>query len=213
MSPKRGGAKALISKQLLAQTSLDIEGDIRNKLQYAIGFQLNQKSINGSGTAPIPRGILNTAGIPTVAVGANGGAPTKALMREFITKHKENNAMSLNTPAYFLTPGLESFLSDLEKVSGYPRYVLEDGFIEGYAAVASNFLPNNLTKGTGTALNAAIFGDFSGVYLGNWAGLDIVVDPITRADFGELKITVNSYWDVAVPQPNKLVIAKDFDIA
>ena len=37
----------------------------------------------------------------------------------------------------------------------------------GYAAMASNQIPSNLTKGTGSILSAIIFGNFSDLIVGS----------------------------------------------
>jgi len=73
-------------------------------------------------------------------------------------------------------------------------------------------VPNDLTKGTGTALNAVLFGHFPALYLANWGGLDIVVDPYHLADTATVRIVVNSWWDVGLRYAEHFAAIQDFDL-
>ena len=70
--------------------------------------------------------------------------------------------------------------------------------MNGYRAVFSNNLPSNITKGTGTDLSAMIFGNFNDLVIGQWGGLEVLVDPFTQATTGVTRYVINSYFDVAV---------------
>jgi HK97 family phage major capsid protein len=59
---------------------------------------------------------------------------------------------------------------------------------DGYDAFGTSFCP------AGTVL----YGAFEHVTLGMWDGIEIIVDPYTRAKFGEVEITVNRLVDVQV---------------
>jgi len=83
--------------------------------------------------------------------------------------------------------------------------------INGYSVGVSNLVPADLTKGTGTDLSAAIFGDFSELLIAEWSFLDITVDEITLADQAQIKLTINMYMDVLVRQPKAFTVIKDID--
>jgi hypothetical protein len=70
-------------------------------------------------------------------------------------------------------------------------------------------LPTDLEKGNRTDLTAAIFGNFEDLHIGQWGGVDIIIDPFTKAKNAELVLTVNSYWDVAVGQVGSFAASKD----
>jgi Phage capsid family len=57
--PKRIQGSTAISRQLVYQSSPDIEGFVANDLANAIGVAVDNAAINGTGTAPQPLGILN----------------------------------------------------------------------------------------------------------------------------------------------------------
>ena len=81
LTPKTVGAFVDFSRKLMLQSSIDIESFIRGDLASVLGLEIDRVAINGSGTAPEPRGILNTSGIGSVAGGTNGLAPAWSHMR------------------------------------------------------------------------------------------------------------------------------------
>ena len=46
-----------------------------------------------------------------------------------------------------------------------------------------------------------IFGNFEDLYIGHWGGVDIVVDPFTLAENGDVRIVLNSWDDCKVVEP------------
>lgn len=76
MSPKRLACAVPISLQNLAQSSIDLERYTVEEINKVMSIAVDRAAINGTDPAPI--GILNTAGINTIAVGTNGGVPTWA---------------------------------------------------------------------------------------------------------------------------------------
>jgi HK97 family phage major capsid protein len=88
--------------------------------------------------------------------------------------------------------------------------VWKDGQVNDYKAEVSNIIPSTLTKGTasGTA-SAIIFGNFSDLYVGQWGGVDFVVDPYTLAKQAEVQITANMYWNIMVARAASFAGIKD----
>ena len=79
----------------------------------------------------------------------------------------------------------------------------------GYKAGVTTSVPNDLTKGSATALSAIIFGNFSDMKLLQWAGFDIVVNPYTNAKTNQLEIVINSFWDVLIRRAVSFAAMKD----
>ena len=57
--PKRISGSTVISRQLVWQSSPDIEDFVANDIATAIGVAVDNAALNGSGTAPQPLGILH----------------------------------------------------------------------------------------------------------------------------------------------------------
>ncbi|MBQ1463042.1 MAG: hypothetical protein IIZ24_02545, partial [Candidatus Methanomethylophilus sp.] len=77
----------------------------------------------------------------------------------------------------------------------------------------SNLVPSNLTKGSGSSavsnLSAMIFGNWEDLYVGHWGGIDIVVDPYSLAEYGDIRLVLNAYNDVLVAEPASFAAIKD----
>lgn len=223
MSPNRLGAFTDISKQLLVQSSIDVENFVRNRLSEAVNRALDYALINGDNSAQPFYGILNTAGIGSVAIGTDGGPLTYKHIIDLETELATDNA-DFGTLAYLTTPGVRGFLKNTEKASGTAQFVWSDGappagqqgirtdLLNGYRAYVSTQVPSNLTKGGGTNLHSVIFGNFAELLIGQWAGLDVVVDPYSSSKNALVTIVVNSWWDAAVRHAQSFAAIKDADI-
>ena len=65
------------------------------------------------------------------------------------------------------------------------------------------------TKGTGTDLSTLIFGNWSDLLIGQWGGIDIVVDDVTEAAKGNVRIIAHSEWDIAVRHAQSFAVITD----
>lgn len=224
LSPKRVGAATDLSKQLTLQATPDVDRIAMTEIRRAIENQVDLKAINGSGSAPIPEGILNVTGIGDVAGGTNGAAAAWGHIVDLETEVSSANA-DFGTMAYITTPGVRGKLKQTEKASGTANYIWTDmttngspnmapvGMLNGYRAFVSTNVPSTLTKGTGTGLHAIIFGSFNALYLANWGGLDIIVDPYTGSKNALVSIVINSWWDVGVRWAAHFAAMQDASIA
>jgi len=116
---------------------------------------------------------------------------------------------------YLSTPGVKGKLKTTLKASGVSGYIWgEDNTLNGYRAIGSNNVPSTLTKGTADSIcHAIIFGNWNELIIGQWAGVDITVDPYTKADYALVRMVVNTYWDIALRHPASFAAMKDALIA
>lgn len=215
MSPNRLGAFTDISKQLIAQSSIDVENYVRNRLNFAVQKALDAAAINGSGSSNEPTGILNTSGIGSVAIGTNGGVPTWDHLVDLETEIAIDNA-DMGNLAYLTTPGIRGKLKKTLVDSGSGLFVWDQRFnpsgngVNGYRAEVSTQVPSTLTKGTSSGIcHAIIFANWSELLIGQWAGIDLVVDPYTGAKNALVTLVINSWWDIAVRHPESFAAIKD----
>lgn len=215
-SPKRLAAFSTLSKQLMLQSSIDVENMIRRKLSNAIAIAVDAAAINGSGSSGQPTGILNYSGVNAVVMGTNGGVPTWAKVVEMETSIATSNG-DTGTMHYLTTPGIVGKLKTTENSAGSNGlYIIPpmSSELNGYAYHKSTNVPSTLTKGSSSGnCHAAIFGDFSKLQIGNWGMVDIVVDQYTAAKNAQVVITVNSFWDTQLAQPKAFSHVKDFTLA
>ena len=187
MTPKTLGAFTDVTRQLLIQSSLDVEALIRNDLTSAIALTIDKAGLEGAGTSGAPTGILSTSGVNTVTAFAAAN-PTFAEVVTLETAVAEDNALMGNL-AYILPAGMYGALKTTEKAAGTAQFVIEPGgTMNGYRAIVSN---------QATAGNL-YFGNFSDLLIGMFGGLDIVVDPYTASTTGTIRVVALQSVDVAV---------------
>ena len=208
-SPKRVGCTGTYSKQLVLQSSIDIEGFMRDDFLKVLGVMWDRLILNGQGAASEPLGILNTPGVGSVTFGA---AASWASLVAFETAVTSLSA-DVGPGGFVTSPAARGKLKTAAKllvgattVAAFPLWEDGDddaepwvGRVAGYPAVSTNQMPGN----------QMLFGVFSEVLHLLWGGLDVVVDPFTLAKNAEVAITVNSWGDVVLRHPQCFTVSSD----
>lgn len=198
MTPKTLGAFTDVTRQLMIQSSMDVEALIRDDLAQAIALAIDLAGLEGSGASGQPTGILNTSGINSVTDFAAAN-PTFAEVVTLETALAEDNALMGNL-AYILPASMYGALKTTEKASGTAQFVVEPGgTINGYRSIVSN---------QGTAGNL-YFGNFSDLLVGFFGGLDLVVDPYTASTTGTVRVVALQSMDVAVRHAVSFAVGND----
>lgn len=212
MTPHRNAVIAAFSKDLLRQTSLDVENMLRERILDAHAELLETAAIAGTGSNNQPTGILNTNGIGSVAMGTNGGAITWAKVVDLETAVRAKNGLR-GSLGYLTNAKVWGAMKQTQVANGFPRFILDGDYsmLNGHRVEWSNLVPSNLTKGTGTGLSPMIFGNWEDLYIGQWGGIDIVVDPFTLAEFADVRIVLNAWNDVKVAVPNSFAAIVDIN--
>jgi HK97 family phage major capsid protein/HK97 family phage prohead protease len=214
VSPKRVGAFNAYSKELILQSSVDVENFIRDDLMKVLAIKVDNVILEGTG-ANTPTGILHTSGIGTVTFGV---AATWAKVISFETAVATANA-DVGSMAYITSPTVRGTWKSAVKVASTGTFLWENalpmsfmgpapdygvgtaqpGMVNGYSAYATNNISGNLCA----------FGVWSDAILAMWGGLDVVVDPYAGKKEATVEIAVNSFVDVAVRHAVSFVWSTD----
>jgi len=186
MSPKTVGVHTDVTRQLMLQSSLDVENLIRDDLAKSMAIAIDDGALEGSGSSGNPRGITNTSGINTVSL-SSASAPTFAEMVSIETSVAVDNAL-VGDLAYIINPANFGTLKTTAKDSGSGLFVAENGQVNGYPVVVSNQI----------TANNYVFGNFNDLLIGFFGGLDITVDPYSNSTSGTVRIVALQSVDVAV---------------
>lgn len=200
LTPHTVGAYTDISRKLLKQASLDIEAMVRGDLATAIALAVDYAALHGSGSSNEPTGIANTSGIGAVVGGTNGAAPTWENIVELETDVGTANA-DIGALAYVTNAKVRGKLKTTEKASGTAQFVWESGQtpLNGYPALVSGQVRDDLDKGTSTGVCSAIFfGNWRDLVIGMWGALDVLVDPYTGGTSGTVRVVAFQDADIAV---------------
>jgi len=204
LTPKRVGAFVEVSKQAIIQSAMALETMIRDDLVMGAAVLIENLAINGNGTSPQHAGIRNTTGIGTVVGGTNGLAPAWSHFVDLESACANANAEPDRLAGYLINSKTRGKLKQTQFATNLPM-IWQPGAqpLNGYRALVSNNVPSNLTKGTSTTVcSAALFGsDWSMEVIGLFGAPDVTVDPYSKADTGQVKITLNQFADSVVRQP------------
>lgn len=96
---------------------------------------------------------------------------------------------------YVLSNKTKAALRSMIKGTNATGMVYENGEVDGTTAYSTSNLADNYY----------IYGDWSNVAIGNWAGIDLVVDPYSMAKNGQVRIVVNAFFDAALLREDALV--------
>lgn len=200
MTPKTLGAFTDITRQLMIQSSLDVEALVRDDLAQSIALAIDLGALAGSGSSGQPTGIKSTSGINTVDFGtAPDLIPTYAQVIAMETAVREDNALG-NGGAYISNATMYGALKSVEKAANTAQFVVEQGgTMNGYRTIVSNQV----------ASGDLYFGDFSQLLVGMFGGLDLVVDPYTASTTGTVRVVALQSCDVAVRHATAFCLGND----
>jgi HK97 family phage major capsid protein len=194
MVPRLLAGRASYSRHLLATSSPSIDELVRRSLVAQIGVALDKAALEGSGTAPVPRGIANTVGVNTLAT-TGGGTMTHAESLAALAAIASDN-LDTQQSVWIANPTNAATLGATAKDSGSGRFVYEDGAILGRRVIET----------TQATAGKAYVGNFEECLVGLWGGLDLVIDPYTNGSTGTVSVYAYQLADVAVRHPGAFTV-------
>ncbi len=197
LTPKRVAATTKYSKQLVIQSSIDVETLVRSSMAAQIALAWDLAAIAGSNASGEPLGILNTTGLSTSVT--FGAAATWAKIVEFETNLAASNA-DTGAIGWIVSPATRGKWKTIQKVSGQAVFLWENGMVNEYKAYATNQIPTG---------DKAIFGNFNDLIVGMWGGLDVVIDPYSLATSNQIRVTSQLHCDIGTTRPTSFCISAD----
>lgn len=191
LKPKRLSAFIDVSKQFLNQQSADAETTLRADIVNAIGEKL-QKTILGTeaGTETQPNGIFS------IDASAVTSVTTFKDVCDLEAKVDDSNAGA--NRCYLVSNKAKSGLRNMAKSTKSTELVMQNGEIDGTKVYATSSIADKYIA----------YGDFSNLVIGQWGGIDLVVDQYTVAKEGCVRLVINCYFDAVVTRPESIAIAK-----
>lgn len=180
ITPKRLTATLDVSKQFLLQDSNDAEAMLIRDLAGAIAEKLETTIFgDGAGSATQPKGLFN---------GVTATDSIDAIAYQDVLEVEQALEEKNATEYMFVTsPAVKFALKGVQKGNGL-QMVCEGNEIDGIDYVSSN----SVLKNGFLAL------DPKSLVIGQWGGIDILVDPYTKAADGCVRLVVNAYFDAAM---------------
>ena len=185
LTPKRISVILPVSKQFLMQSSASAEAILKQNIVDAIAEKL-QKTILSSNTtdATAPKGIFATTPVSAKTY--------KALCDIEATADAKNIGQNRT---YIVGNKAKAALRQLQKGTNNTQMVYNAGEIDGTPCLSTSSAPEN----------GVLYGDFSNLYIGQFGGIEVIVDQYTRAAKGEVVLTCNAYFDAALAREGAVV--------
>ncbi|KAA0893068.1 phage major capsid protein [Pusillimonas sp. ANT_WB101] len=197
LTPKHVGGKTEMSRQLIQQSSPDIEQLVRDDLAFLIAKQIDRAIIAGTGTGNEPMGVINVPGIQTASLADLDWASVMAMVQKL-----EDEEIAGGT---WLTTGtVKTLLGTTLKEAGLAGYLLEGGRMAERALRVTR----HMTGGN------VLLGDFSQVLLGVWSEFDLLVNPFAEPAYsrGGVQVRAMATVGTAIRHEQAFVLANDVEV-
>lgn len=194
MSPKDLAAFTEITRRLRQQSTPAAEAIVRNDLFTAIALGIDTAAYYGSGASGQPQGINGDTGVddPTFL---SATAPTYAeLKTQMVTMMRANAASNL---VYIMSPEMYGTLITTPK---------QGSGVEGNFVIDPDvnlLFGRRVLVSTQLVANDFVLGDFSQMVVGEWGGIELNVDPYTKALSGTERYIIFKTLDLANKRPTK----------
>ena len=188
LSPKRLTAYIDVSKQFLIQDSNSAEEMLKRDIVAAISNKL-EATILGSeaGSNTQPAGLFN-------GVVADS---TPVTYKDVVAMEKNLEDANVRGDIRFIvSPSAKADLKTTEK-GNTDNFLMEGNELNGYPVMCTSAV-------TGKGV---IMANWSDLVIGQWGGIDLVVDPYTQAANGKVRLVINAYFD-AKPRRTEAFVKK-----
>lgn len=183
----------------------EFERQVSDDIALAVASEIDKVAIQGPGSSTVPLGLLLTPGVQTVALGTNGGPPTRDALVELerLVSAANGDAAADASLGWFGSPNARARLRKLDgSTAGSGAWVWsDDGKVLGHPAFATTNAPSTAVKGSGTNLSTLCFGDFHQLLVGLLAPLDLMIDRQKGAASGTVRVVVFQDLDIHALQP------------
>lgn len=194
-----------VSRELLADAS-NIEPALIMAISQAFAKALDLAALRGSGTAPEPRGVLNTTNVQAVSNGANGASLATTKFANLLSAvQKVLEADGPAPTAAIMSPRSELVLSGLVDSTGQPLQAPK--LLSEMRRLTTTQIPNNLTVGTSADCSEIYVGDFTRMAFLMRERISIQKVDQLFATNGQIGFICHVRGDVMVQYPKAFAVA------
>lgn len=228
--PHGGGIKTSVTREMLKQSSQDLEQLLRADMMETASLEIDRVIFHGSGINGQPLGLFertaSSNALDNVNVlntsGNNGGAISFELLIDMVTAVSNANA-GYGSRSYVTTPGVTGYLQKLRADGSTGPFLWNGttadltrgipGSVNGYPVAETNQIRSDFAKGNATNLHGIIFGNFAEAFFLEWGTM--IFDANTQGamwDSGGLELKMLMDFDVMVRQAKAFSIIKNIAV-
>lgn len=199
LATKHAGALTEWSRNMILQSSPDVEMLMRSMLARNLSLAIDRAAIKGGGSNE-PNGVLSTVGIQTVT----SPASLFAAVADAEAKADVENVAARRS--ILSTPEVKKIAALALDANNNPIGV--DKVFHGLPRTFSNQVPKTLGAG---AEHGLIYGDWSELLIGVWSEIDILVNPFAETAYskGNIAIRAMATVDNAIRRLKAFVSVED----
>ncbi len=191
LAPKTVGGYQQYSRQLMLQSSVDVENFINADLAALIALKVDAAVLAGTSTdSSIPLGIRYTSGLGTANPGT-GSAVAYADMIKVQSTVAAANALFTGF-SYVCHPAISALLMGKPRFTNSDTPIWEGALLDGQMVGKRAMSSLQITSGT------ILGGDFGQVYIGEWGTLEIEANPYANFQAGIVGVRAFYSCDVLV---------------
>ena len=205
MTPKHAGVIQEYSRNLLLQSSPDIEMLMRRDFAASLARAIDSAALNGGGSNE-PTGILATSGVDKTT---SLSTPSWSGVLDLIDIVESGDAL-MGSLGFAMSPTTKKKLrTTLRAANTDSRFIMETATeLAGYMAAASTGVPNAAGS---PPTGQIIFGNFSDLVVGYWSVLDVLVNPYESTAYSKGNVQIRGMLtaDVALRHDESFAAATD----
>jgi HK97 family phage major capsid protein len=191
-----------VSRELLAD-AVNLPEALTTAIAQAFARELDRVALRGTGTAPEPRGILNTTNVQSVTNGANGAA-LASYANIFSAMQAILQVDGPMPTAAIMSPRSLVKLGGLTDSTGQP--VARPTMLEPMQLLATSQVPNNLTVGSSTDCSELYLGAFERITFAMREQMSIQTAGELFATTGQVGFVCHVRADVMVQYPKAFAV-------
>jgi HK97 family phage major capsid protein len=203
LTPKTVGAKTVLTRRFIGQTSFSAEAWVRSHLSRKVALGIDKDFLYSPGGSKRPLGLRSTDGVRTETLSGGQSKTINSVSYNFgtflnlVEMETKVSLANLDVPsmAYMMNAHARGVYKTTLENAQSDFYILRNNEINGYPALMSNQLE----------VNNILFGDMSQVLLAFWSGQDIGVNPYKYQDSGSVEISILQDCDFGVRYPEAFV--------
>lgn len=212
LSPKRVAVKMVMSRQAVIQGTPALDLAVKRHLTRAILQGIESGALTGDGSGNNPTGVLYHSGAGLIVGGTDGATLAYSHLCDLEDGPGTSNAEDTPNSGYILSSAVRRYLRTLSRGSGLD-YVWSGGErpLLGHRAGVTNLMPDDLVKGASGAVCSGIAysSDWSMLLIALYPAIDVMVDRITLAHEGKIKVIASVEVGAALALPEAFSVMLD----
>lgn len=192
LNPHKLGAYVDVGLDLILQSNPAAQAIAVRSLLAGISHKLGTTMLKGNASNPSITGLATAAGVQTAVIPTIASA-TWAQVLAMVGK--VDGLQFDGEMEWVMGASDKATFKSIAKGSYGSGFICEDDRIDGRLV----HIDGSLSSGD------IFFGDFSNIYVGQWGGIELMLDPYTNSVSGSLRVIVRLVCDIGIARPNTFV--------